>query len=227
MMKEADHIRVQAAIAEAEATTRGEIFCVVAHQSSPYRETPFAWAALAALAIPPLAVLAGAAAWFRFAGFGGQDWSAGAAGGAAQLTPVLLGYAAAQAVLFAAVLGLVGLPTLRLLATPNSVKRQRVHVRALEQFAHRMHAAEAETGVLIYASLAERRVEIIADEVIHRHAGEHAWDRAVKAAVARIGQGDTAGGLAEAVRLCGEVLAEHCPLQGARASAPGGEVWEV
>ncbi len=222
MLTQADHQRVHDAIAVAEAPTTGEIFCVVAQESGAYREVPFAWAAGLALAAPPLALLVGLKPWTDL---GGSDWSEMASG--PDPMTLLLGYAIVQAALFAAALLITSLPAVRRLLTPPSIKRDRVHARALEQFAHRLHATEAETGVLIYASLAERRVEVIADEVIHAKVGDAAWDRAVKAALGPIKAGDTTAGLLAAIDACGAVLAEHCPLTGARASPPGGEVWEV
>jgi putative membrane protein len=227
MLDKADHQRVHDAILEAEQATSGEIFCVVAHESSPYRETPFAWAAAAALTIPPLALILGAAPAEQMVALASQDWSVNAPGGGwTDLTPLVLGYSAAQAALFALGLLIFGAPPIRRWLTPGSIKQHRVHARALEQFAHRAHAAGARTGVLIYASLAERRVEIVADEAIHRRAGTAAWDQAVAAALTKIKHGEVADGLIEAVRSCGRVLAEHCPPT-ADAAPPSGDIWEL
>jgi len=222
MLTKADHQRIADAIATAEATTCGEIFCVVAQESGAYRETPFAWAAGVALIVPPLAVLLGVRPWDWF---GGADWST------SQAPPhpmaLLMAYATVQALLFALALLVISLPAVRRVLTPPRVKRSRVHARALEQFAHRLHAAEAETGILIYASLSERRVEVIADETIHARAGDAAWDAAIAAALGPIKAGDVAGGLVAAVEACGAVLARHCPLTGERMTPPGGEAFEV
>lgn len=222
MLTKADHQRIGAAIAQAEAGTRGEIFCVVAHESGAYRETPFAWAAAIALVAPPLSLLLGLRPWELMAG---GDWIVGRE--APHPVALLMAYATVQALLFALAYFVISASPLARLLTPPRVKRNRVHARALEQFAHRMHATEAETGVLIYASLAERRVEVIADELIHAKVGDTAWDEAVAAALAHIRQGDIAGGLVAAIESCGAVLTRHCPLTGERASPPGGEAVEI
>jgi len=227
MLSKADHQRVHDAILAAEQATSGELFCVVAHESGPYRETPFAWAAAAALIAPPLALLGGLAPVQHLLGLGAQDWSSAQAGGAPDLTPVLLAYAAAQAVVFAVALMITGLKPVRLWLTPSPVKQARVHARALEQFAHRAHATSAQTGVLIYASLAERRVQIIADEDIHALAAPGVWDAAVAAALGSIKQGQVADGLIAAIQACGAVLAEHRPLTSQRHAPASGDVWEV
>jgi len=151
-------------------------------------------------------------------------WTVGQAGAVgAMVTSALVGYAALQVILFAAVLGLASLPAVRPLLTPAGLKRQHVHARAMEQFTHRLHATKASTGVLIYASLAERQVEIIADEAIHKKVAPGEWDRAVKAAVGPIGAGDVAGGLIAAIELCGRALAAHFPHRGAGARPRDGD----
>jgi putative membrane protein len=79
--------------------------------------------------------------------------------------------------------------------------------------------------VLIFASLAERRVQIIGDEDIHAKVGDAVWEAAIAAALSHIKAGDTAGGLIAAVKLCGDALAEHFP---PGAAGPGvGEVAEI
>jgi putative membrane protein len=211
MLKPDDHQKVHDALEAAEARTSGEIFCIVAEESGAYREVPFAWAAGLTLALPPLALLIGLKPWNDL---GGADW--GEMSAPIDPMSLLLAYALIQGLLFAVSLLLMSLPPVRRFLTPSSVKRDRVHTRALEQFAHRLHATESETGVLIYASLAERRVEVIADEVIHAKVGDAAWDGAVAAALKAIKHGDVTGGLIAAVQSCGAVLALHCP------AAPGG-----
>lgn len=226
MLTPADHERIHAAIAEAEARTSGELFCVVARQSAAYRETPFAWAAGVALALPPILMLAGFKPRALLTPLEG-GWLAAQGGGLGHaLTVGLFTYAAFQAALFAVVFVVVFIPAIRLRLTLGFAKREHVHARALEQFAHRRHASRAPTGVLIYASIAERRVEIVADEEIHAKVGEAFWDAAVKAALDRIKAGAAADGLIAAVRLCGDALAEHFPADGP-ASPAKGEVSEI
>jgi putative membrane protein len=143
------------------------------------------------------------------------------------VTSALVGYAALQAILFAVVGGLASIPAVRRILTPAQLKRDHVHARAMEQFNHRLHATKASTGVLIYASLAERMVEIVADEDIHERVEIGQWDRAVKAATAAIGSGDVAGGLVAAIGVCGLALAEHFPRGDAAASDDGDHLAEI
>jgi putative membrane protein len=211
MLSQADHDRIHAAIDAAQARTSGEISCVVARESSKYQEVPLAWAAAVALVAPPLALAFGLRP-FVIVDLLQNGWTltqAGALHGAVMTS--LVAYAAVQAVLFALVAGLASIAPIRRMLTPGFIAREHVHARAMEQFAHRLHRSTASTGVLIYASLAERRVEIVADEAIHQKVDEGAWDRAVAAAIARIKAGDVAGGLIAAVEACGGELATHFP----------------
>jgi putative membrane protein len=229
MYSRADHDRIHDAILAAEQRTSGEVFCVVAEESGRYAEVPFAWATAVALLLPPAALVAGV----RPTGLadlvqGLQDngWHIGHAGVVkAELLAALIGYAALQLVLFVIALAVFSIPAVRRFATPGRLKTGHVHAKAVEQFAHRLHSTDARTGVLIFASLAERRVEIIADEDIHAKVGDAVWDRAVAEALAHIKTGDIAGGLVLAVNTCGEALAAHFPPDG---SGPArGDVAEV
>jgi len=227
MYSKADHDRVHDAILAAEQRTSGEIFCIVATESGHYQEVPFAWAAIVALLAPPAALVAGlhpAILAQLVQRFENNGWVAAEGGGHA-LFAALLGYALVQLVLFAAALAVFSVPTVRRFATPGRLKTSHVHAKAVEQFAHRLHQTDGRTGVLIFASLAERRVQIIGDEDIHAKVGDAVWKASVDAALSHIRTGDIAGGLVAAVNLCGAALAEHFPPDG---SGPAhGDVAEV
>jgi len=229
MYTKADHDRIHDAIAAAESRTSGEIFCVVAKESGAYRETPLAWAAIVALLAPPLALIIGfrpATVLRAVTSLTEGGWVAGHGGAVnSAVMAALIGYALVQLILFLATLAVVSIPAVRRVLTPGSVKHEHVHARAVEQFSHRLHQTSGRTGVLIFASLAERRVEVIGDEDIHAKVGDAAWDGAVAAALAKIKTGDVAAGLVEAVRLCGDALAAHFPPDG--SSPPAGDVAEV
>jgi putative membrane protein len=227
MLSPADHDRLHAAIATAEAATSGEIFCVVARESAAYREVPLAWAAVVALLGPLLALTLGLRPAMLIAPLQG-GWTAAHAGALEAATmAAVVGYAGLQVILFAVTLALVSFPPVRLRLTPRFVKKAHVHSRALEQFTHRRHAGRAPTGVLIYASSAERYIEIVADEDIHEKVGEAYWDSAIKAATARIRVGDAVGGLTAAVELCGKALADNFPSDGAARDAATDDLSEI
>ena len=67
MLSKTDHARITEAIAEAKSKSAGEIFCVLTHEVSRYREVPLAWAAIAAFVLPPLFTFAMSALATAFA----------------------------------------------------------------------------------------------------------------------------------------------------------------
>jgi putative membrane protein len=67
------------------------------------------------------------------------------------------------------------------------------------------------TGVLIFASTAERYAEIVADVGINEKVAPQVWDEAINALTAAIKAGRPADGFVAAVERCGAVLATHFP----------------
>lgn len=208
-----DHTRINAAIAKAETATCGEIFCVMARQASEYREVPFAWAAAAALVAPAFLIPLGfSPAWFDWVpGFGG--WTAGhSAAAQATAASTLIAYAVTQAAVFMVAAFVVSIPPIRRLLTPRSLKRDRAHRAALEQFlAKGMHLTTGRTGVLIYASLGDRQAEVIADEGIYAKVKPEVWNEALHRLTEGLGAGRPADGFVAAIETCGAVLAQHFP----------------
>jgi putative membrane protein len=78
-------------------------------------------------------------------------------------------------------------------------------------FAQGLDQTENRTGVLIYASLAERYAEIVADAGIHAKVTSDVWDQAIAALVAAMREGRAGDGFVAAIERCGAVLAEHFP----------------
>jgi len=186
MISQIDRERIADAIRAAEAKTSGEIFCVIARHASDYRLMPLAWAAAVALVVPaPLIYLT--------------------------LWPASVIYVVQLIVFIAAALGL-SLPEIRFHIVPRRTQHERAHLQAMQQFfAHGLHHTQNRTGVLIFASVAERYAEIVADAGINEKVTPHVWDQAVAALVAGIKQGRATDGFVAAIEQCGAVLAEHFP----------------
>jgi putative membrane protein len=202
---------IEAAVAQAEARTRGEIFCVVAPQVSDYREVVLAWAAGVALLGPALLLLGGVEVSVPDMLDG---WTAAQVGGVAERAArgALTGAILLQGALFVVTALLVAIPPVRRALTPPGLKRHRVHERAQEVFLSRnLQATRERTGVLIFVALEERRAEILADEGIASKVDQGVWVAAVGALTEGMKRGRPAEGFTAAIRLCGEVLAEHFP----------------
>ncbi len=185
-ISDTDRARVAQAIRDAEKRTAGEICCVIAGRSDDHRLVPVAWAAFATLLVPlPILVL--------------TDWSAA--------TIYLL-----QIGMF--LIAGVGLahPKIRFSIVPRRAMHASAHAEAMRRFyALGVEHTENRTGVLIFASVAERYVEIVADTGINGKVSPEVWDRAVDTLVKSILAGKPADGFVAAIEQCGSVLAEHFP----------------
>src|SRR3546814_8400571 len=67
------------------------------------------------------------------------------------------------------------------------------------------------TAVLIYVSLAEHQVEIVADRAIHSRVEPEEWGRIAAGLVDALKDGRPGDGLVAAVEQSGELLARHFP----------------
>ena len=210
-LSQADQDRIAKAVAEAEKTTAGEIYCVLAPEVGDDRSTPLIWATAAALLLPALALLAGFRPEMLSRLFGG--WSIGhAAAQDVAILSALLTYIGLQAAIFAVVAALVWIPAVRRLLIPAAVKKARVRQAALDYFlAKDLHLTRERTGVLIFAALAERRVEVIADEGVHQAASSAVWDAVVADLVAGLKRDAIADGFVAAIARAGAILAAHVP----------------
>jgi len=234
MLSDADHARIDQAIKAAEARTSGEISCVVTGEVSQYREIPLAYAAGVALILPPLLVVFGLQPWTLIDHYmpSGADtgWSVG--GGQLATQTVVSGaigaYAVAQAALFALVALIVAIPAARRPLTPRFLKRHRVRRMAYGHFASTgLIHAPGRTGVLIFASLKDKQVEIVAEKAIHDAVGDKVWDAAVRALVQGMQRKDPGQGFMDAITLCGDALAEHFPASGPHDHRSTDELVEV
>jgi putative membrane protein len=191
-----DHEAISAAIRSAEQRTSGQIVCVLVRASSDYVHIPLLWASVLALCLPwPLIFL--------------TQWS---------VQRIFL----LQIVLFlvVAVLAFSSMP-LRLALVPRPVQRARAHRAALEQFMiHGISRTRNRTGVLIFVSLAERYVRIIADEGIAQKVHRSEWQAAVDALTTCMRADQIRSGFIAAIELCGAVLAIHAPPDGSSNELP-------
>jgi putative membrane protein len=181
-----EHVRISDAIRRAEQKTSGEIVCVVARSSSDYGYVPLVWSTLIALATPwPLIELTSLSVQRIFI---------------------------IQLLTFAAGVLLLSIPRLRMWLVPRAVKRQRANRAAMDQFLIRGMARTREhTGVLIFASIAERYARIIADVGIAEKVPSQSWKRAVDCIVANAQKGRIADGLVESIDICATTLAAPFP----------------
>ena len=96
---------------------------------------------------------------------------------------------------------------LRLLVVPKGLKHRLASELAHREFAARILAsAQHRNGILLFVSLRERYVEIIADRDIHSRVTEGTWDKIVAEFSTAVKAGRLTEGLIAAIESCGAVL---------------------
>ncbi len=185
-LSETERARITDAIRAAEATTAGEIYVVVAREAAQFRSIPVLWAAIIALIVPwPLFLL--------------TNLSAGA---------ILL----LQVATFVVAATAFSPDRIRHRLVPPSIAGEAARKAAQAQFmAHGVHLTAERTGILIYVALADRRVEIVADDGINKKVAQAELDELAQHIVAAAQSGTLADGLVKAVEGAGRLLSRHFP----------------
>lgn len=227
MLSDADRKRIADAIIQAERSTSGEIYCVLTHEVSHYREVPITWAAIIALLLLPVALLFGLrpTALTQIL----PSWTAVQIGVVDHaVLRALSAYAVIQAMLFVLTALVVSIPSVRRVLTPSFLKHHRVRQVAMHHFVSTgTHLAGMEPHVLIYAALIDRQVEVVAAEAIHRAVGGDVWAEATAAVTTAMRAGDAGGGFVAAIEIVGAALAEHFPPNGTKRNILADNIAEV
>ncbi len=184
---EEEHRLIRAAIDEVERSTAADLDLVVTRVSDRYSLYPLVWAAITALILTAMFVL---------------------------VRPGVSGRVALvfEFVALTAATLIYNLMPVRLRLVPQRVKH--AHTR---QLAHREFAAQYARGgttrkrILLFVSLGERYVEIIADNQTYAAADPKVWHQTVTEFVAAVQSGQLAGGILRTIEACGGILREQHP----------------
>lgn len=190
MIKFSDNDRkaISAAIHAAEQRTSGEFVAVVAQASDHYLFLPMLWAAVIALLTPGVLLLAGVS-----------------------LSSIHL-YQIQLLVFIALVAMLFFIPGLHLYLVPRSVKHSRAARLAKAQFyLQGVHMTREHSGVMLFVSIAEHYVEIVADQGIHEKLGAAHWQAIIDKFVQQVREGQVVEGFISAIAACGDGMAQHYP----------------
>ena len=182
--------RISAAIAAIERQTSGELVTVITQCSDEYRYIPYLWAALLALLVPGVLSL--------------------------DIVPLAVNlYYLLQICTFLGAAVIFNWPPLKVHLIPTGVKKLRAHRLAQEQFfLQKLHTTPGRTGVLLFVSVAEHYVEIIADRGINDAVADSAWAVIVERFVKDVRDKRVAEGFVTAINACGKLLAVHFPATG-------------
>jgi len=188
VLSEAALANVHAAIVAAEKRTVGEIVPVVVERSDPH---------LGAHWVAAMTSLFGGTIAF----FEDIDWHEPWLVIAWQAGLALLGYGLSRA-----------LPDVQRLFTSERHARETAEEQAFQEFyGAQLHETEAKTGVLLFVSLLEHRVVVLADEGIASKVEAEQWSEVDRTILRGIREDSLEEGLVAGIRIAGDRLAEHFP----------------
>jgi putative membrane protein len=207
-----DHEKIAAAIAAAEMTTAGEIVAMVVDRSDSYREAELLGSVLLAAILAVLAelILTAGAQYYATAGWGN--------GGSLEATLVLSAASLWRCIPLAV---LLFFPVRLLFRRFERLKlpfvgRQRlaeaVRDRAVRAFYEKgLYKTRDETGILIFLSLLEHKVWILADRGINQRIAAEQWQGLAGELAQGMKAGRACAALCSVVGQCGVELARHFP----------------
>lgn len=192
-LRSEDLQEVTNAISKAESKTTGEIIPMVVERSSTVGHVPLALTLVLFSALLLVDV--------------NLQWESAFSWGVL-LTPFL----ALVCYLLALVLGRFW--TVQRILTSNLDEIQQVAVRAELEFCRgAFEKTEKRTGILIFISMMERRVFVLADQGLAAKLPPGTWQNMVDDLVKSLRKKDLKNGLLEAIAACGGLLATHFPAQ--------------
>jgi len=106
------------------------------------------------------------------------------------------------------------IPVIDRLIIPKRVRQKKVYERAIRYFAESgTYDTRDKTGILIFISLLEQRVELIADKGINAKIDQEEWNNIVENIVSGIKNGNWVNNLSGAIIRCGDLLEKHFPIK--------------
>lgn len=184
--------RIRVAVGAAEKRTAGEIVPFVVRQSGDYDVSTWRAASVGAL----LAAAATLGLSSLYDGWG--------------LSWLYSSWTVEAATILGGVVGaLVGeyVPAARRMLAGPGLLAETVHRRAAQAFLdEEVFTTRDRTGILLFVSLFEHRIEVVGDTGINDKVETAEWVAVVDLVRAGIVRGDLAGGLVAAVDLCGDLL---------------------
>jgi putative membrane protein len=187
LFSEAEKERIRQAVTAAEQNTSGEIVPVVVNASARYTEVELLGLVIG-LGIGTFAAAIYAEPW-------GHDF--------VYLWPML-------GALAGFLLGRT--PWVKRNLSSRHRLNEAVRERALASFtAEGLHYTRDHTGIMIFVSLLEHDVEVLADKGINEKVPQGTWDEVVQIVTAELNAGRACDGFSKAVERCGAILAEHFP----------------
>ncbi len=187
LLNDAERERVRVAIAELERHTDAELVTVLARRSGRYTYVLALWAALLALASPPVFGLL--PHWLEEPHVFALQW-----------------------LVFGVLVLVFHVPAIARRLVPRALFREQAAALARRQFLENgLSSTRGRTGVLIFVSEYEHYVEVLADEGISSKVSPERWADIVAGFIQKVRSGRTLEGFLSCIDDCGRLLAEHVP----------------
>jgi putative membrane protein len=202
----------------AEKSTSGEIVCAVIPESSTYAfyELMFGVFLASVSYLTAMFFFTEITAWVSTIFWAPASWITTAFIGTGSFVIGSLGYLIAN------------IPGFDRLIVPKSKITEAVRNRAYLHFIDSgLTATRDRTGVLIFVSLNEHRVELVADSGINEKVDQESWNQIVSDLIEKVKENDLEKGLVGAVTAVGNRLTEHFPIKSDDTNELSNDVQEL
>jgi len=191
-----EHAQINAAVESAEAKTSGEIVCMI--QSASYHYPMANVLGATALALPSALLLAPLV--------GGWLWL-----GTQNMWLFLSLFCLLFAIFYFLVQNWAGLK--RHFISQREIGEEVEEAAVTSFFRHGLYRTRDATGVLIFISVFERKVWVLADHGINARIAPGDWEAIVQSITDGIKDGRPAAAICEAVQKVGQILETHFPVR--------------
>jgi putative membrane protein len=200
-LSETEKQEIRQAIREQEVHTTGEIVTVIARASDHYLYVPTLWAAILAL-ITPFALHLIHYQFHFLNSYPLIHFS----------KHLHISVYQMQLIVFCLFALMFRWPWLKMKLIPKTIKHSRASRLAHEQFyAQGLHHKAERTGLLIFVSLAEQYVEVLADKHINDAVSENSWNELINTFIRNVKTQNVKNGYLLAIQQAGVVLRQHFP----------------
>ncbi|MBI3560531.1 MAG: TPM domain-containing protein [Gammaproteobacteria bacterium] len=192
---------------EAERRSYGEIVTVIAASSDAYHAVTLLWSTLVSLLVPAIFLMLDRLHLVT-------------------RTDISTVYNT-QLIVFILLLMLLRIPSILRAILPATLRQLQVRRAAQMQFyTHQLQHTRHRCGILLYVSVLERRVELLADQGINDRVPPATWKTITDNFITRVRREEIKQGFVQAIEACGAVLAQHFPAEGANTNELADEVLE-
>ncbi len=200
--------RIGKSVEKAEKNTSGEIALAMIPQSDSYAIFELMTAVVCGFVcfVAMLFWIQGIENWLS-----SLFWGSGVE---SRAYPLVMFYGFGSFLIISIAYALANIPLIDRLIVPRRYREEKVKQRAHREFLDSgVYDTRDRTGILIFISQLERRVELIADKGIAEKIPQDEWDHIVDIIIKGICNRKLADSLCKAVEMCGNLLETHFPIK--------------